>query len=151
MSELTCFSSKVLFWILHSSNLQVTFREIAGNKFSISAMFLPIMLLSSHLLLWFLSATSLGKSYSLFSGVYCFCSYFFFLSIFRFLVFQWDCFLPLPWILNGFLHMGSYFCDSFAFPFLVPWILSSTLPYVSSSIFAGSGHRQSDNLGLGWS
>lgn len=95
MSELTCFSSKVLFSILHPSNLQVTFHEIARNKFSTSTMFLPIMLLSSHLLLWFLSATSLGKSYFLFSRVYCFCSYFFFLSIFRFLFFQRDCFLPL--------------------------------------------------------
>lgn len=128
------FCSKVLFSIFHSNNQQGTGHTITENEFSTSNIFLPHPSYS-HILLWFLSATSLGKSCSLFSSVYNFCSYFSFLSIFSFL-FEWDPFLPAPWIRNPdsplflpvlqlFLSLGHgpSFVFVFGSPFLgrCPW------------------------------
>lgn len=149
MSELTCFSSKVLFSIFHSSNLQVTLHEIAGNKLSTSTMFPPIMLLSSHLLLWFLSATSLGKSSSFQE---------FTASAHTFFSCQ---FLGFSFSSETFsFHSHEFLMVSFTwslisailllFPSLCPGSCPQLRLMFPPPSLQGGGHRQSDALGLGW-
>lgn len=113
------------FLVLYSNNLQGTLHERTENEISTSILHVTFIL---HLWLRFLSVTSLGKSYFfIFSGVYCFCSLFFFSVNFQF-SFQWDLFLLPLWILNSFLLLVPYFCRLFCFSSHMSWAFGLSLP-----------------------